>query len=571
MKYNLRYKCSDLESLLRARGIEDIDKFLNPTFEDEHDPELLNNCKEAAKKIIEACNQLDKTIHLVVDCDQDGFTSAGMVYMYCKKIAPEKKIEYYIHTEKQHGLEDMLDILEEACDSGDLIVVPDAGSNDFEYHETLSKICDIVVIDHHDCKQESKFAIVVNNQMSENYPNKELSGAGVVYKVLEEIDRILHIDLAQEFIDLAAIGIIGDMTSVITPENRYIIDTGLQCIQNGCFKEIIHAQKFSIKDQSRPTPRDVSFYITPLINALIRVGTQSQKEVLFESIVNSEKIVDSTKRGEKGQQECITTQNARNCTNAKARQTRELTKSIDFVKMQIEKYNLNENSVILVEVDDEVPNPLTGLVAMKILEEYKKATLIFRKSGNFFKGSARANNHGEIKDFRAFCDNSGLFDFAEGHPCAFGESIPCENVKRFTDYANEKLASVNFNENIYDVDYVYDAKDGDSSSELNNFIFDVGDYKDIWGKDNEEPLIVVKNINVTKDMFAVMGKGTIKLCVNGITLIKFGGADLIDELDDDATYELTAIGTANVNEWNGRQTSQILVDELCFRDTTLDF
>ena len=145
---------------------------------------------------------------------------------------------------------------------------------------------DVVVIDHHEAERYSENAIVVNNQLSERYPNKSLCGAGVVYKLLMVLDeKILRPDkagYAKHFIDLCALANIADCMSMKAPETRYYIVEGLKQINNEGFKALIDQQSFSLfKENDTLNYISIAFYIAPLINAVIRVGTMKEKE-MFE-------------------------------------------------------------------------------------------------------------------------------------------------------------------------------------------------------------------------------------------------------------------------------------------------
>lgn len=89
----------------------------------------------------------------------------------------------------------------------DLILIPDAGSNDYEAHAALkSKGIDIIILDHHLAEKVSSDAIVINNQLSD-YPNKELSGVGVVWQFCRYIDEKMHTNYADYYLDLVALGL----------------------------------------------------------------------------------------------------------------------------------------------------------------------------------------------------------------------------------------------------------------------------------------------------------------------------------------------------------------------------
>jgi single-stranded-DNA-specific exonuclease len=118
------------------------------------------------------------------------------------------------------------------------------------------------------------------------------------------MDNCRDTDYAREYIDLVALGEISDMMNMETLENRFICDYGLDNITNKFFKDLVEKQSYSLG--SGPlTQIGVAFYITPLINSLIRVGSDLEKERLFEAFIKPETKVPSTKRGEKGMEETI--------------------------------------------------------------------------------------------------------------------------------------------------------------------------------------------------------------------------------------------------------------------------
>lgn len=577
MKYNCNHiiKENFLESLLRLRGIENYLEYLNPKSEDLCNPYDLDNISEAADLLLEKLEDKTNEIYFIVDCDQDGYTSSAMLWNYIKNQYPDAKLSYKIHTGKQHGLEDMIDGIENSGEKIDLLIVPDAGSNDYEYHERLAQMgIPIIVLDHHEAEKYSKHAIVVNNQLSANYPNKYLSGAGVVYKFLEVLDDKLGIQQADNYLDLAAVGIVGDMMSMTTIENRYIVSKGLSNIKNNCIEEIINKQSFSIKDKDHITPITVSFYIAPLINAVIRVGRESEKETLFLSLIDGKRMVPKISRNKvvEGQFESLGEQNARNCVNARGRQNRAKDKAIEQLEMKIIKNSLDENKIIFVEVDNEdIDSTLTGLIAMQLMAKYKKPVIVARENDEgFLRGSARGDSKSELKDLRQFFIDSGYFEYAEGHAAAHGISIARKDLDGFINYANKALANVNFNEGVYEADFVFKADESDQIAEA---VLDLTRYPEIWGKDNEEPLIVVENIRLTDKDIVIYDKNsiTVKFSYGGVDYLKFSAEGLRDELDGMKEIEITIIGRANLNEWQGTAKPQIFIDDYNLRNPVFDF
>lgn len=553
-----------LEELLVFRGIHDVEKYKNPTADCMRNPFELHNM-EAAVRIIH--DNIDKKIGMIVDSDCDGFTSAAIMYQYLKDINPDVDIVYYLHEGKGHGLEDIIKYLDESID---LLIIPDASSNDYEYHKELTdRGVNIVVLDHHEAEKVSENAIVVNNQLCD-YPNKELTGAGIVYKFCQAYDWFYQHNFANKYIDLAAIGIIGDMADILDFETRYIIEEGLRSIKNYFIDALIEKQSYSIG--SGPiTPTVVSFYLVPLINALIRVGKQSEKETMFRAFIEGHLMVQSTKRGAKeGELEGLGQQAARMCANAKSRQTRQKDKAIDSLEMTIEKNSLNENKILIVPVEDNtIDTTLTGLIAMQLVSKYKKPVLVGRESDDgYLRGSLRGPDKTELTDLRGFLVDSGMFEYAEGHAMAAGFSLPLKSLETFTMYANEKLANINFNEGVYSVDFVKTTND-----DIYNLIMELGMNTNLWAKGNEEPYIVIKDMVLNPSQIQLIGgnKDTIKFNVNGVDFIKFKDSAFAERLKSMKEIKITVLGKANINNFMGNINPQMFVEDYDLVDSYYEF
>jgi single-stranded-DNA-specific exonuclease len=390
----------------------------------EEDNESYNNLKNI-EPLIDALHKgftENKSFFLQVDSDADGITSSAIFYAYFKKLFPFAKIEWRVHEIKEHGLiEGTVPI------TADIIIVPDAGSNDHEINQKLSdEGRQVLIMDHHLCDYEPDYEniILVNNQTSPNYMNKALCGAGVVYKVISAYSDKYHDGESHKmYMDLAAIGIISDMMDTREVDNQYLIYNGLKNIQNPMLAEIIRRQEYSLSNQGKlmnPTKIDIAFYITPLINANIRMGSMEEKELLFNAFINydSNKLIYSTWRGNE-RSETIYTNAARISANVRNRQNTKKEKGMAGLVNQIATNNLTANQAIIVKTGrDEVPQNITGLVAMQISQAYGLPTLVLRpkrKDGKkYWAGSGRAPHTFGFKSFRNTIRETGLCEFAEG-------------------------------------------------------------------------------------------------------------------------------------------------------------
>lgn len=575
------------KSLLVDRGIlSELDIvsgadnwYFNPIKDQICNPRDLNYIDDAVNLFLKHIKN-DSHIRIYVDCDVDGFTSSAVLINYINEFIlphyPKVKISYHIPEGKEHGLETVMDELINGENICDLIIMPDSSSNDYEYHSILkARGYDIIVLDHHDAEKYSEDAIVVNNQLSINYENKMASGVGIVYKFLQVVDEYLGINECDKFLDLVALGEISDMMWMQTKENRFICDYGLSHINNEFFKTVVKKQCYSIFGIAEDAWTDsyftngevtqikVAFYVTPLINALIRVGSQHEKEIMFESFIHGKENVISTKRGAAGTMETLAEQSVRNCVNARSRQNREKDKAIELLDIQIMNNCLDENKILILDADElDAPNTLTGLIAMGIAAKYKKPTILGRTTpGGFLKGSIRGREESELKDFKGFLNNSGYMDFVEGHANAAGFGIKKSNIDKLTDFANKVLSDVDFNENFYEADFVIPA----NYSDLYDLVYSVGEFNKYWGQGNKEPVIIVEDLTVPKSSIRIMGarSDTMKVEFNRMTYLFFKASDAINEFHntDGDTIKLNIAGRASLNHFRGTTTPQIIVDQ----------
>lgn len=556
---------SAIEQVLTNRGIkfEDIAHYLNVTEEDNLSPLLLDNIEQAAKMLF---NQLHKDgfhIHVQVDSDCDGYTSAALLLNYIHAIIPSaiEHISYSFHNGKMHGINPAL-IPPETT----LVIAPDSSSNDYDIHKMLhNKGVEVLVLDHHQAEKISEYACIVNNQLCD-YPTKSLSGVGVVYKLCQFIDSLLPASeqKADQFLDMVAVGLVGDMMDLRDFETHYLVQTGLSQLQNPFIKGMAEKNHYQLGDN--PTPIGVAFYIVPLINSITRVGTLEEKTLLFESMLNWKAfdLVPSTKRGCAGQQETRLDQSLRTCTNVKNRQTRNQDAAVEQVKSIIKENNLLDHKILLVKLEHpSFDRGITGLIANKLMAEYQRPVALLvevdEDGKKAWSGSARGYEKSKLNDFRGFCRDSGLIYLAEGHPNAFGFGILDENFDAFVEYADTTLKDIEFSPS-YKVDFIHSANDVRPKE-----ILELGNMKNLWGQNVDEPLIAVEHLSITKDMITLMSRDrnpTLKIQLsNGITCIKFKSSE--EELEslfsENGCVTINLVGKAEVNKYFNSVTPQLII------------
>ena len=323
IKDSLNDENNPRKTILLNRGVDKWREYLDIDSSYVNSYSLLDNIHEAVMRLIKHLD-LKSKIHIIVDPDVDGFCAASMVIRYIKLIRPDIEVTYSLHTLKQHGISEDIII----PDDIDLLIIPDAGSNDVQQCKELSeKGIDIIILDHHICDEKNPYAIVVNNQMCD-YPNKNFCGGGIVYKFLQAMDDELWESYADDFLDLVALSNISDVMDMREFETRYYVNAGLNKIRSKVFKALIDKQSYSMKDVVNIT--SVQFYVTPILNAMIRVGNMDDKDLLFRAFVETDEVFKYKKRGSSEEtDEDIYTRAARLCSNAKSRQTKEVKKGVN--------------------------------------------------------------------------------------------------------------------------------------------------------------------------------------------------------------------------------------------------
>ena len=557
----LEKELTAVEQVLANRGIipANVEHYLHTTDEDILDPKSIMNMRSGVKMLIKHIAQNDKVL-IQIDSDCDGYTSAAALINYLNCLFPgfvQNNVYYRIHTGKQHGI-----ILDTVPADVKLVIAPDSSSNDYEEHRTLmERGVDVLVIDHHEADNISECACIINNQLCD-YPTKSLSGVGMVYKFCSYIDELMNVDYADQFLDLVALGMVADMMDLRDFETRHLITRGLENIRNPYFKGMVDKQAYSLKDGISPI--GVAFYIAPYVNATIRMGTQEEKLMLFESMLDYRgyELVPSTKRGCKGQQETRVEQACRNCTNIKNRQTKARDAALETIERIIKEKNLLDNKILAIKLDTFAADKnLTGLIANQLMAKYQRPVLLLNKTEDGWEGSGRGYDKSKFDNLREFLKESNLVLYAEGHANALGVGITDDNFSTFMRYANQELADFDFTP-CYKVDFIFNGGDFRGKD-----IVEIAELKSLWGQGVDEPLIAIEHINVYGGNVTLMSADknpTLKITLpNGTSLIKFKSSQEEYEklYSEVGCITINIVGKCERNIWNGIVSPQIIIED----------
>lgn len=573
--YNSKYKSNDvIEQVLYNRGIDDVKTYLTLNENVIESYEHLDNIHESVNLFDKHFQCRDK-IGIVPDSDVDGQCSAAETYLYIKRMDNEYPITILYHQNaKAHGLDDIV-----VPDDIKLLIVPDAGTNDYiQCKELNERGIDILILDHHEQEDKNDYALIVNNQCSKNYMNKQLCGGGIVYKWMQALDDFYWNDFADDYLDLVAFSNISDVMDLREYETRYLVNCGLLNIRNKFLKALIKAQDYSLG--GKLNIHNVQWYLTPVVNAILRIGSSDEKELLFRAFIEKDEFFEYKKRATKNKpaetiQESIYDRAARLCKNAKSRQDKMKEKGVKAISEVVDDLPIDDK-VIMVDVSDLLDSGLTGVVAIKIAEQYNKPCILLKKhfdkktKTTVFGGSARNIDNSPIDSFKDIVNSTGFVN-GKGHANAFGiVDLPVDDKEKAINMMNSILRDTEY-DSTYRVDFILD---------INHvtipLIVKLSQFEDIICQGIDEPMLAIENISLTRDCFEVFGKNedTISFMTNDIKYIQFKckeGNQLYDFLqnawDDNDSITFNIVGKPSINEYNGIRTPQIIIEDVAVIST----
>lgn len=542
-----------LESYAKAKGVENINAFFNPQLENMENPAHYDNITKGAELIEKHVLKRSK-IAIVMHVDCDSLFSNAIIYSYLKGLDKELEIDVIFPEIKSQGFNE--NVMRHLRDNPpDLIWIGDAGTSDYEQIKELNEVgIDIIVTDHHEQSLKARdkdiqnYCVLINNQMSKDVENKYLSGCGVTWKLMQHVDYMNGINDSDKYIDIVAVSLLADVMNTTSQENRTIMKYGLNNVQNPLLKLVF--EKLGKSKTNNIVPDDYGWNVNPLINGSVKMGYFRE---LFYGLVEPYEQTTwkqgttriTNKKGtnldralyvirNKGKEKKLVVEEAFNHLNSSGK----------------------DDKIIMTFDDGTTPKFLGGDVAGKFNSVYNKPSLMFMDSGkDYYTGSCRSNI-----PLKEIIQDSGLFEYAEGHDSAFGYKILKENVPQLKKYVDSLDLSI---EPEYEVICIYDHKTIDE-----DLFYLVDSEMDLFAKGFEVPNFGFK-LSVKGDSIFFMSGGHFKFSIDGIEYIKFNpNVDLYTRLSNskNKTLEVTIVGKLSLNEYMGMITPQVIIKDMEIED-----
>ncbi len=434
-----------LRQILEKRGITDLKQaeiFLNPDYErDFHDPFLMKDMKLACARIFQAIETNEKII-IYADYDCDGIPGAVILNDFFTKIN-YKNYEVYIPQRNSEGYGLNLDAIKQFAESKvKLLITIDLGITAVEEVAEANKNgMDVIITDHHIPQKKLPKAYAILNPKTDDYPEKMLCGAGVVFKLIQglikyAVDEKLNHGFEKWMLDMAGLATLSDMVP-LTGENRAIAYFGMKVLKKSPRPGL---QKLLSKmniDQRYLSPDDIGFMVTPRLNAASRMDDPMRAYELLST-------GDATDAGVLADHLSKINDERKNIVTGIMR---EINKKFDANPVR-------ENTEVIVIGNPTWRVGVLGLVAGKISDQHKKPVFVWGKDENdCIKGSCRSD--GSVSIMELMEDSKESFIDYGGHELAGGFTVHDEKIhflaealaKSFNKVKKEKKEQ----EAVYDI------------------------------------------------------------------------------------------------------------------------
>ena len=454
---------------------KDVERFINPCLEQLRNPFDFERMEEAVEKIIKL-REKKQRIYIYGDYDVDGITAASFLVLVMREIGIDTR--YYIPSrmEENYGLDKKtIDFINER--DGKMVITVDTGANsieDIRYAQGLG--IEVIVTDHHKSTKE-KFDeeyILINPKLSENYKFKYLSGAGVALKLAQGIYRKLKIseEKLYKYLDIVMIGTVADVVPMID-ENRVIISKGLQVLKETKVKGLVYLIRYLKFQNKNINTTDVSYFISPLINSLGRIGISKIGADFFieEDDFKIYNIIEEMKKTNKIR--------------------RKLEKKIYDEAIEILEKEENAKDMPYIFLTSKNWHPgVIGVVSSRLSIKFGVPVILVAIKNGVGKASCRSNNGVNI--FNIFKKMESKLVRFGGHDLAAGFIAETEMLKEIEkEFAKEiEELKTTREEKILEVDLEL------SIDEINEEILEDIKLLSPYGLENQQPLFMDRGVYI---------------------------------------------------------------------------
>jgi single-stranded-DNA-specific exonuclease len=529
--------------------------FMDPHLRDLHPPELLHGAVEAAGHLAAAVRD-GKRIVLYGDYDVDGVTGVAILW-HALKIA-DANVSFYVPHRVEEGYGLNRSAIQSLSDEGaDLIVSVDCGIGSIEECALARSLgTALIVTDHHETKSELPPAtVLVHPGLGDTYPNRHLCGAGVAFKLAWAFAREMsgspkvtpeYREFLKHALALAAMGTIADVVPLVG-ENRIISRCGLARLGESPWpgvRALLEVSGISAGDTIDGAA--VGFQMGPRLNAAGRMG---HARLAIELL---------TRANEDRAREIAMYLDDHN----KARQTKQR-RHVKEACEQVERLGMDGDTYRgIVLASDQWHPGIVGVVASRIVDQYRKPTVLIALENGEGQGSARSVPYFAMHAALEACSEHLISH--GGHGMAAGLRIDSDKVPAFIEafmqHANNTLSGASHRPKLrIDAEVPLSCLDDRTVTAIQNLgPFGEGHPKPLFSTDwlelAQEPRCVGKN----QDHLQVVLSGDNSV-IKGIA---FGAGELAEELKEHRQCRVAF--EPIINEYKGRRSVEMQIVDFKF-------
>jgi single-stranded-DNA-specific exonuclease len=539
---NLKVYSPILRQILYNRGYathEEAENFLKAAAPG-HDPNKLTGMEKALKRIEQALRRGEKII-IYGDYDADGVT--GTVLMMQTLGVMGANVEVYIPNRFEEGYGLNIPTLDKLrAEGADLILTVDCGVRAVPQVDHAIDIgLDIIVTDHHTAGDEVPRATALINpkQPGDTYPEKNLAGVGVAFKLASAlIDRMKPDGLSEEdLIDLVAIGTVADLVPLVG-ENRSLVRRGLRSLARPRRQGVISLLGVAGLHEATITTAEIGFGLGPRLNAAGRIA----------SALDAYKLLTTKDVFEAGK----LAQVLDNRNRERQRITRDIQEMSEVIATEDDP-----EPFILFAAHREFNPGVVGLAASRLVEKYYRPAVVAHQGEEYTRASCRSIPEFHITEELERCADL-LVQFG-GHAAAAGFTVENSKVpdlvRRLKRDAKKQLSGISLQPVIHaDMEV--------SLIDLKPALLNDVELLQPTGYGNPEAVFVSRNVMVRDARAVGRESAHLKLTVTDGRLtydaIAFQQGDWIDHLPQ----RIDIIFTFELNEFNGRKSLQLNVKDI---------
>ncbi|RKZ07280.1 hypothetical protein DRQ05_03360, partial [bacterium] len=346
--------------------------------------------------------------------------------------------------------------------------------------------------DHHEVRERPPADSFINPKLpGERYPFKELTGAGVAFKLLQGLEKKMGVNLSLErYLDLVAIGTLGDYAAVVD-ENRVLISRGMEVLGAWRRPGLLALRDNSGLKADGFSPRRICFTIVPRLNSPGRMG--SARDVVKLLVTDDSAEAHRIAAG-------IEDKNI----HRKAQDNRVTEEACYLADIILKRSEPNA----LVFSSGSWSEGVVGISAARLAEKYNLPAALIAVRDGMGKGSVRSAGKVNVKEALERCSDF-LIDFG-GHKEAGGFSIKESDIPLFQRLFDEVVGEISFG-GVKDDRIFIDAeiRMAESTLELVSFLEKLMPF----GPGNHEPVFLLNNLHV-EPRSRIVGNGHLRLKVS---------------------------------------------------------